>query len=123
VCERFHRSVSWTFLDRHANCNANGRPTAMPTAGQLQCQRHANCNANGRPTAMPTACQQFFGPRSTLRCPLPLQPDRARGVLTEQRTFPDVPAKHHRSPVTGLIGDDALGNARLSGGRRKTGPQ
>jgi hypothetical protein len=57
VCERFHRSVSWTFLDRHANCNANGRPTAMPTAGQLQCQRQANCNANGMPTAMPTACQ------------------------------------------------------------------
>jgi hypothetical protein len=34
------------------------------------------------------------------------------GVLTEQRTLPDVPAKHRRAPVAGLIGDDALGDAQ-----------
>jgi hypothetical protein len=53
----------------------------------------------------------------------PLQPNRPGGVLTKQGTFSDVAAKHRRAPVTGLIGDDALGDTGCSSRGRKTGPQ
>ena len=39
-----------------------------------------------------------------------LQPNRAGGVLTEQRALPDVSAQHRRALVARLLGDDALGD-------------
>jgi hypothetical protein len=52
-----------------------------------------------------------------------LQSYRAGGILSEQGTFPDVPAKHRRALMPGLLGDDAFGDANRSSCGRKTGPQ
>jgi hypothetical protein len=52
-----------------------------------------------------------------------LHPNRAGGALAEQQALADVAAQHCRASVCGLVGDDALGNARLSSGRRKPCPQ
>ena len=74
------------------------------------------------------ACQQLEGGFRTLpsvrpHCHPHLQPDRAGGVLTEQRPLPDVATKHRRALVTSLLGDDTLGDAGRSSRGRKTGPQ
>ena len=56
-------------------------------------------------------------------CQPRLQPNRAGGVLTEERALPDIAAKHRRALVTRLVGDDAPG-APGSGSRgRKACPQ
>ena len=58
----------------------------------------------------------------TRRLPL-LQPNRAGGVLTEQRALPDVSAQHRRALVARLLGDDALGDTGSSSRGRKACPQ
>ncbi len=52
-----------------------------------------------------------------------LQPDRACGVLTKQGALADVPTKHRRALVAGLLGDDSLGDPGSSSRGRKAGPQ
>ena len=52
-----------------------------------------------------------------------LQPNRAGGVLTKERAFADVAAKHRGSLVARLLGDAALGDPGSSSRGRKAGPQ
>ena len=52
-----------------------------------------------------------------------LQPNRAGGVLTKERAFADVAAKHRGSLVARLLGDDALGDPGSSSRGCKAGPQ
>ena len=61
---------------------------------------------------MPARVGKPTRPANERLLPFPaLQPDRAGGVLTEQRALPDVAAKHRRALVARLLGDDALRDA------------
>ncbi len=53
----------------------------------------------------------------------PLQPNRAGGVLTEQRALADLAAEHRRALVTRLLGYHALGDTGSRSRGCKTGAQ
>ena len=93
---------------------------------QARCQQRAWIAPEAvapRATEPVTREQLDRGRHCDRHLPSLLQPNRAGGVLTEQRALADVAAKHRRALVPCLFGDDALWNPSRSSRGRKACPQ